>query len=94
MAGRTFHHGLAIGTLQSKSKHHALSPKSYIRRIRGLEKMAGGLLLTFLGRGRDMVETKIKSLFGIGVANMSSSSFPFIMIMHMIQMACESMNNV
>jgi hypothetical protein len=41
-----------------------------------------------------MVESKIKSLFGKGIANLNTSGFPFFMAQHMIQMACNAMNNI
>jgi hypothetical protein len=45
-------------------------------------------------QNQNMVESKIKSLFGKGIANLNTSGFPFFMAQHMIQMACNAMNNI
>ena len=45
-------------------------------------------------QNQNMVESMIKHLFGKAVAYLSASGFPHIMQMHMIQMACDAMNNI
>jgi hypothetical protein len=44
-------------------------------------------------QNQNMVESKIKSVFGKGIANLNTSELPFFMAQHMIQMACDAVNN-